>query len=33
MEEKIQGLTISEERIKDILRASGLTVAEEAQSQ
>ena len=33
MEEKIQGYTISEERIKEILKANGLTVAEEAKEQ
>jgi 20S proteasome subunit alpha 3 len=30
MEEQIQGVNISEERIKELLKANGLTVAEEA---
>lgn len=33
MEEQIQGVSISEERIKEILKANGLSVAEEVKDQ
>ena len=33
MEEQIQGINISEERIKELLKANGLTVAEDIKNQ
>jgi len=33
MEEQIQGINISEERIKSLLKANGLSVAEELKDQ